>query len=93
MKFFEEQKILIRWNNAVTDYFTISNGIKQGGVFSPVLFSLYLGHVISQLRHIGMGCSLMIYLREYLYMLMTSRYWKHQEQAWYLCWKSVGVLR
>ena len=26
-------------------------------------------------------------------MLMTSHYWHHQEQVWYLCWKSVRVLR
>ena len=45
----------IRWNNAVTDYFTISNGVKQGGVMSPILFSLYFDQLISRLRHIGMG--------------------------------------
>ena len=22
---------------------------------------------------------------------MTSHYWHHQEQVWYLCWKSVRV--
>ena len=46
----------IRWNNTVTDYFTISNGVKQGGVLSPILFSLHLDQLISRLRHIGMGC-------------------------------------
>ena len=56
MKIYEEQNMRIRWNNAVTDYFTISNGVKQGGVISPILFSLCLGQLISRLRHIGMGC-------------------------------------
>ena len=46
----------IRWNNTVTDYFTISNGVKQGGVLSLILFSLYLDQLISRLRHIGVGC-------------------------------------
>ena len=46
----------IRWNNIVTDYFTMSNGVKQGGVLSPILFNLYLDQLISRLRHIGMGC-------------------------------------
>ena len=55
MKIYEEQYMHIRWNNAVTDYFTISNGVKQGGVMSPILFSLQLDQLISQLRHIGMG--------------------------------------
>ena len=56
MKIYDEQNMRIRWNNVVTDYITISNGVKQGGVLSPILFSLYLNQLISRLRHIGMGC-------------------------------------
>ena len=43
-------------NNSVSDYFTLSNGVKQGGVLSPVLFSIYLDQLVAQLRHLGMGC-------------------------------------
>ena len=56
MKIYEEQKIRIRWNNSVSDYFTTSNGVKQGGVLPPVLFSIYLDQLIAQLGHLGMGC-------------------------------------
>ena len=28
MKIYEEQQMRIRWNNSVSDYFTISNGVK-----------------------------------------------------------------
>ena len=42
-------------NNAVSDYFTICNGVKQGGVLHPLLFSIYLDQLIAQLRHLGMG--------------------------------------
>ena len=52
----------IRWNNTVTDPFTISNGVKQGGVLSPILFSLYLDQLISWLRYIGMGCHMNVLL-------------------------------
>ena len=55
MKIYEEQQMRIRWNKSVSDYFTISNGVKQGGVLSPVLFSIYLDQLIVQLRHLGMG--------------------------------------
>ena len=34
----------------------MSNGVKQGGVLSPVLFSIYLDKLIAQLIHLGMGC-------------------------------------
>ena len=56
MKIYEEQQMRIRWNNSVSDYFTISNGVKQDGVLCPVLFSIYLEQLIAQLRHLGMGC-------------------------------------
>ena len=42
MRIYEEQEMCIRRNNAVIDYFTISNGVKQGSAMFPVLFSLYL---------------------------------------------------
>ena len=32
------------------------NSVKQGAVLSPVLFSMYLDQLISQVIHIGMGC-------------------------------------
>ena len=56
MKIYEEQQMRIRWNNSVSDYFTISNGVQQGGVLCPVLFSIYLDQLIAQLRHICMDC-------------------------------------
>ena len=56
MKIYEEQQMRIRWHNSISDYFTISNGVKQGGVLFPVLFSIYLDQLIAQLRHLGMGC-------------------------------------
>ena len=37
IKIYEEQQMRIKWNNSVSDYFAISNGVKQGGVLSPVL--------------------------------------------------------
>ena len=52
----KSSKCGIRWNNSVSDYFTISNGVKQGGVLSPVLFSIYLDQLIVQLRLLGMSC-------------------------------------
>ena len=87
MKIYEEQQMRIRWNDCVSDYFTISNGVKQGGVLSPVLFSIYLDQLIVQLRLLGMGCYMNgLFTRVFIYH-------HHQEQVWYLCWKSVRVLR
>ena len=36
--------------------FSISNGVKQGGVISPVMFNLYLDNVLISLKQPGLGC-------------------------------------
>ena len=68
MKIYEEQQMRIRWNNSVSDYFTISNGVKQGGVLSPVLFSIYLGpaHSAAQTSRYGLPYEWFIYWSIYI---------------------------
>ena len=56
MILYKEQKMRVRWNTNVSEIFSVSNGVKQGGVLSPLLFSLYLDDLISQLRDLGIGC-------------------------------------
>ena len=34
----------------------MSNGVKQGGVLSPILFSLYMDKLLVELRELGIGC-------------------------------------
>ena len=56
MILYREQTMRIRWNGTLSDIFTVSNGVKQGGVLSPLLFSMYLDDLLIQLRQLGMGC-------------------------------------
>ena len=46
----------IKWDNKQSDYFQISNGVKQGRVISPLLFSCYIDNLFTQLQHSGLGC-------------------------------------
>ena len=39
MDSFERQRARVMWNSHVSDYFSISNGVKQGGVISPVMLN------------------------------------------------------
>ena len=50
------QKMRIRWNGAYYDTFTICNGVKQGGVLSPLLFNIYLEELLLKLEAQGLGC-------------------------------------
>ena len=43
---------------AFSDPFHVSNGMRQGGVLSPYLFSVYVGDLSNELNSIKVGCSI-----------------------------------
>ena len=50
------QTLCVRWSNTVSSTFQCSNGVKQGGVLSPVLFCTYMDALLSRLKTLGLGC-------------------------------------
>ena len=50
------QEICIKWGNETSSCFTISNGVRQGGILSPVLFSIYMDDLSVLLSQSGIGC-------------------------------------
>ena len=36
---YKSQTLRVRFNNTYSDYFSVTNGVKQGGVISPTLFN------------------------------------------------------
>ena len=46
----------VRWNSLNSREFLLSNGVKQGGVLSPLLFSVYLDYLLCELRQVNVGC-------------------------------------
>ena len=53
---YSTQNLSVRWINALSSPFTVSNGVRQGGVLSPVLFSIYLDELLLKLESTGVGC-------------------------------------
>jgi len=51
----------VRWNGKYSDRFSVSNGIRQGGISSPIFWNLYLDRLITRIRKtrirkLGFGC-------------------------------------
>ena len=53
---YSEQEVSVLWNNTSSDKFTISNGVRQGGILSPILFTIYLDDLLLKLERAGVGC-------------------------------------
>ena len=51
-----EQSCKVRWNSNFSDSFKVTNGVRQGAVLSPSLFSLYIDSLLLQLEKSGYGC-------------------------------------
>ena len=52
------QQAQVNWSNQLSNKFDISNGIRQGAIMSPALFSIYLDELVISLRKSGVGCSI-----------------------------------
>ena len=53
---YTNQKLQIRWGASVSEKFKATNGVKQGGVLSPILFSVYVDDLFKRLEESGAGC-------------------------------------
>ena len=50
------QSCKVRWGNTLSEEFMVKNGVRQGAVLSPTLFSLYMNSLLLQLKESGIGC-------------------------------------
>ena len=51
-----KQEMCTKWDQATSDYFTISNGVRQGGILSPRLFAVYVDDLSKQSIDARSGC-------------------------------------
>ena len=56
ISWYKEQRMSVRWDSHVSDSFPTTNGVRQGGVLSPILFSLYIDDLLVKLSNLGVGC-------------------------------------
>jgi hypothetical protein len=53
-----KQTVCVRWNRTISEKFYVSNGVRQGGILSPLLFNVYMNNLSFQLNSLPIGCVL-----------------------------------
>jgi len=53
---YTRQTLATQWGTSRSHSFHVSNGVKQGGILSPILFTLYMDELLIRLRDSGYGC-------------------------------------
>ena len=53
---YKDQSCTVKWNSCEADPFGVSNGVRQGGVLSPILFTVYLDELLQRLTVLDIGC-------------------------------------
>ena len=56
LSWYSSQRLKVRWCNDHSDSFNTSNGVRQGGVLSPILFTIYIDDLLTALEKNGVGC-------------------------------------
>ena len=53
---YTDQSLRVKWSNTLSDQFSAMNGVKQGGVLSPILFAVYTDGLLERLQQTGVSC-------------------------------------
>ena len=52
---YTHQEMHVRWGITTTSFFLVSNGVKQGGILSPMLFNVHMDQLSIELNRSGIG--------------------------------------
>ena len=62
------QEFVVRWGNCFSTTFTTSNGVRQGGILSPLFFNVYMNKLSSTLNDAKVGCIMNgVYMNHLMY--------------------------
>ena len=50
------QQICVRWNSLLSDFFPVTNGVRQGGILSSFLVNVYMDDLSKSLNKLSVGC-------------------------------------
>ena len=52
---YQKQSLQVRWQSTLSEPFAVSNGVRQGGVLSPILFTVYIDDLLLDLHQHGVA--------------------------------------
>ena len=53
---YQKQTADVKWQNTFSKEFTMTNGVRQGSVLSPILFCFYMNNLFREMRGSKSGC-------------------------------------
>ena len=53
---YTQQTMQIRWGSSLSAPFQVTNGVRQGGILSPVFFNVYMDDLSKKLKECKTGC-------------------------------------
>ena len=56
LDFYTGQSVAASWNGCTLKPFSVTNGVRQGGILSPILFNVYMDELIHKLDVNDAGC-------------------------------------
>ena len=71
LRWYQSRHLRTKWNGFTLDAFSVSWGVRQGEVLSPVLFTLYIDDLLKECPNLVWVATGGISLLEHLHMLMT----------------------
>lgn len=57
MYWYAHQRVCVRWGSTYSEFFTVGNGVRQGGILSPLLFNVYMDDLSISLNDYRIGCA------------------------------------
>jgi len=56
LRMYTNQNMRVKWGPVMTSLVSVTNGVKQGGVLSPILFIVYFDELLYRLSRSSCGC-------------------------------------